>query len=403
MMHSLHTEEEFRRGWGPPWAPTGPLFLLPLVVAVIQVGGTYLAGKRQPEHLELDALGFILLAAGPAALALRRRYPEAVLGFVLTTTLAYFLIDYPRGPIFFALIIAFFSATMAGRRWAAIGAVVAGYVGFLWLGYLFGMSGPPRTEAALGLGAWLLVLITVAEVGRARRERAHEYARTRAEEAKRRASEERLRIAQELHDVLAHNISLINVQAGVALHLMDQQPGQARTALSAIKQASNDALGELRSVLDILRLGDETSPLTPATGLSHLDDLVRKANVTGIQVSARIEGTPRPLPAGTDLAAFRIVQEALTNVTRHAGPARATVLISYEEDLIVKVEDDGRGGPAGTTAGSGNGIAGMRERAVALGGSLEAGPRPGGGFRVVGRLPLRARPAESARDAAEWS
>ena len=287
---------------------------------------------------------------------------------------------------------------MAGRRVAAIVAIVAGYVGFLWGEYLVGTSGPPRLEAALGLGAWLLVLITVAEVGRARRERAHEYARTRAEEAKRRASEERLRIAQELHDVLAHNISLINVQAGVALHLMDQQPGQARTALSAIKQASNDALGELRSVLDILRQGNETSPLTPATGLSHLDDLVRKAKATGIEVSAHIEGDPRSLPAGTDLAAFRIVQEALTNVARHAGPSRATVVISYGANLVVEVEDDGRGVPGGTTAGSGNGIAGMRERAVALGGSLEAGPKPDGGFRVVARLPL---PAD--RDGAEWS
>ena len=391
----MQAEEGLRRGWGPRRAPAGPFFLLPLVVGLIQVGGTYFASKRQPEHLKLDALGFMLLAAGPAALALRKRYPASVLGFVLATTLAFFLLDYPRGPIFFALIIAVFAAVMAGRRVAAIGSIVAGYVGFLWGEYLVGTSGPPRLEAALGLGAWLLVLITVAEVGRARRERAHEYQRTRAEEAKRRASEERLRIAQELHDVLAHNISLINVQAGVALHLMDQQPGQARTALSAIKQASNDALGELRSVLDILRQGDEAGPLAPATGLSHLDDLVRKANATGIDVSARIEGDSRALAAGTDLAAFRIVQEALTNVTRHAGHARATVLISYGEELVVEVEDDGRGGSAtATTTGSGNGIAGMRERAAALGGSLEAGPKPEGGFRVVARLPLPAQTAE---------
>jgi signal transduction histidine kinase len=394
-MRPMQAEEGLRRGWGPRWAPTsGPSFLLPLIVAVVQVGITYLAAHRQPEQPELDAWGFILLAAGPGALVFRRRYPATVLGFVLATTLAYSLLDYPRGPIFFALIIAVFAAVMAGRRVAAIGAIVAGYVGFLWGEYLVGTSGPPRLEAALGLGAWLLVLITVAEVGRARRERAHEYARTRAEEAKRRASEERLRIAQELHDVLAHNISLINVQAGVALHLMDQQPGQARTALSAIKQASNDALGELRSVLDILRQGDETSPLTPATGLSHLNDLVRKANATGIEVGAHIEGDPRSLPAGTDLAAFRIVQEALTNVARHAGPSRATVVISYGANLVVEVEDDGRGVPGGTTAGSRNGIAGMRERAVALGGSLEAGPKPGGGFRVVARLPLPVQTAE---------
>ena len=160
-------------------------------------------------------------------------------------------------------------------------------------------------------------------------------------------------------------------------------------------------MGELRSVLDILRQGDETSPLSPPTGLSHLDDLVSKANAAGIEVSAHIEGDSRTLPAGTDLVAFRIVQEALTNVARHAGPSRATVVISYGANLVVQVEDDGRGVPGGTTAGSGNGIAGMRERAVALGGSLEAGPKPGGGFRVVARLPLPAVPAN--RDGAEWS
>jgi signal transduction histidine kinase len=199
-----------------------------------------------------------------------------------------------------------------------------------------------------------------------------------------------MRIARELHDVLAHNISLINVQAGVALHLMDEQPGQSRSALAAIKQASNDALGELRSVLDVLRQGDEAPPRTPASGLAHLERLVAGAEATGLQVRTRVDGTPRPLPAGTDLAAYRIVQEALTNVTRHAGPASATVLIAYgENDLTVQVDDDGRG-PVAAGNGSGNGIRGMRERVAALGGELAAGPRPGGGFRVKARLPLEA-------------
>jgi signal transduction histidine kinase len=188
--------------------------------------------------------------------------------------------------------------------------------------------------------------------------------------------------------VLAHNISLINVQAGVALHLMDEQPGQARSALEAIKQASNDALGELRSVLDVLRQGDEQPPRAPASGLASLDRLVAGAEATGLEVSTRVEGTPRPLPAGTDLAAFRIVQESLTNVTRHAGPASATVLVRYgNDDLTVQVDDDGRG-PAAADGAGGNGIRGMRERAAALGGELSAGSRPGGGFRVRARLPL---------------
>jgi signal transduction histidine kinase len=223
--------------------------------------------------------------------------------------------------------------------------------------------------------------------------------RTRAEEDRRRAGEERMRIARELHDVLAHNISLINVQAGVALHLMDEQPSQPRSALIAIKQASNDALRELRSVLDILRQGDAQPPRASASGLAHLNSLIAGASATGLEVRTRVEGTPRPLPAGVDLAAFRIVQEALTNVTRHAGPATATVLVAYGDDeLTVQVDDDRKG--VGSAFGrqptdsdqqtrwSGNGIRGMRERAAALGGELAAGPRPGGGFRVRARLPL---------------
>jgi signal transduction histidine kinase len=212
-----------------------------------------------------------------------------------------------------------------------------------------------------------------------------------------------MRIARELHDVLAHNISLINVQAGVALHLMDEQPGQSRSALAAIKQASNDALGELRSVLDILRQGDEAEPRSPASGLAQLDSLVAGAAATGLEVRTRVEGAPRPLSAGTDLAAFRIVQESLTNVTLHAGPAaNATVRIGYGADeLVVEVTDDGNGGGSASgrqAAGSdrqdrrsvrpGRGLVGMRERVAALGGELTAGPRPGGGFRVLARLPL---------------
>jgi signal transduction histidine kinase len=220
--------------------------------------------------------------------------------------------------------------------------------------------------------------------------------RTRAEEDRRRAGEERMRIARELHDVLAHNISLINVQAGVALHLMDEQPGQSRSALEAIKQASNDALHELRSVLDILRQGGD-APRSPTSGLDSLDGLVANAAAAGLEVRIRVEGTPRALPAGVDLAAFRIVQEALTNVTRHAGPATATVLVAYGDDgLTVQVDDDGKG--VGSAGGrSGNGIRGMRERAAALGGELFTGPRAGGGFRVSAHLPLPKGSGEPRR------
>jgi signal transduction histidine kinase len=379
-------ETQWRRRPGP--LPLGHRFLLPLAVGVIQIIGTNFAGMRQPERMDLDALGILLLAAGPAALVLRRRYPVVVLWFVLATTLGYLLLDYPRGPIFLALIVAFVTAVMSGHRVAAVISLLVGYPSFLWLPYFVGIDQAPTWAQALGLGAWLLVLLTVAEVARGRRERAIESARAHSEEARRRASEERLRIAQELHDVLAHNISLINVQAGVALHLIDERPQQARTALAAIKEASNEALSELRSVLDVLRRGYEEPPRSPTLGLARLDDLVSRTNAAGLSVSKRVDGAPRSVPAEVNLAAFRIVQEALTNVTRHAEGARATVRIGYgESDLTVQIDDDGRGT---TTAppGGGRGIRGMRERATALGGELEAGPRAGGGFRVVARFPL---------------
>jgi signal transduction histidine kinase len=216
-----------------------------------------------------------------------------------------------------------------------------------------------------------------------------EAARMREEEALRRASEERLRIARELHDALGHHLSLISVQSGVALHLNEALPEQARTSLTAIKQASKEALSELRSVLDILRQEGEAAPRFPASTLDRLDDLVAQASKAGLDVRAETEGAARPVPFGIEAAAFRIVQEALTNVTKHAGGATVTVLVAYgDRDLTAQVDDDGRGPTSGGATGSGSGIVGMHERVAALGGELEAGPRPEGGFRVRARLPL---------------
>jgi len=370
---------------------------LALAVGVVQVAGTYLAGRRQADREPFDVLAGLLLVAGPGALVVRRRFPVAVYVAAFTATLAYVSLGYPRGPVFFSLIASFLTVVLAGHRVVAWVGLAVGYVCFLWAEVVFQDADSPGWEALVGLAAWLLVLAAAGEGLRIRRVRTEEAARAQEEEARRRAGEERLRIARELHDVLAHNISLINVQAGVALHLMEEQPEQARTALTAIKAASKDALGELRSVLDVLRMTgpggrswgevDEGAPRTPTAGLEDLDRLVSGATAAGVDVRVVTEGTPRPLPPSVDLAAFRIVQEALTNVTRHAGHATATISLTYgEEGLTVEVDDDGRG-VNGAGPGSGNGIRGMKERASALGGELEAGPKPGGGFRVTASLP----------------
>jgi signal transduction histidine kinase len=340
-----------------------------------------------PHHL--DPLAITLLVLGPLALVFKRAHPRGVLMVVFAVTLIYVSLGYLQGPNYASLAIAFVNAVMAGDRLAARVALVAGWVLFLWLPAALGVTGTPSALAALAIAAWMLVLLAATEGVRDRRERVAEARRTREQEARRRAGEERLRIARELHDVLAHNISMINVQSGVALHLLDEQPEQARTALAAINEASADALREVRSALDVLRGSGEQPPRSPAAGLAAVDELVSRTNAGGVKVSLVIQGERRPLPASVDLAAFRIVQESLTNVVRHSGATEASVQLTYGDgELAVEIDDNGNGGATANTADGGSGIAGMRERAMALGGHFDAGPRAGTGFRVRALLPL---------------
>jgi signal transduction histidine kinase len=354
--------------------------------------GTIGAANDQPERTSLDPLAYALLLVGPVALLARRRYPVAVLVVTLATTLAYFTQSYAYGPVVVSVVIAFFTTVTKGHRLAAWFLAGAGYLILIFLVPLGKAPGTTWIHAA-AVASWLVIVLVVSEIVRVARERAVETVRAREEAARRLAGEERLRIARELHDVLAHNISLINVQAGTALHLMDERPEQARTALTAIRDASKEALRELRSVLGVLRQIDEEPPRSPAPALSDLHALVTRAGSAGLDVHMEVDGMPRELPAEIERAAFRIAQEALTNVTRHAGDARATVRLDYGTDeLTLQVVDDGAGVPDTAAAGTGRGIAGMRERATALGGRLDAGPRPGGGFRVRARLPLDGAP-----------
>jgi signal transduction histidine kinase len=364
-----------------------------IVVAAIQVAGVALAGAHQPDRASLGPVGIALLVTAAAGLVVHRHRPGVAFGVAFVATMAYVATDQPKGPAFLALIVAFFAAYLRGLRIAVLGALVLGYAWSIWLAPVVTGDPLPSIAETVGLAAWLTVLAAAAELIRVRRERTAEAARIRDEETRRQASEERLLIAQELHDVLAHNISLISVQAGVALHLIDERPEQARPALAAIKDASRDALDELRSVLDVLRQG-QAAPRAPTSGIRDLDSLVERTRATGLDVRLEIVGTPRPLPTDVDLAALRIVQEALTNVVRHADAEHATVRVTYDDEQVtVQVEDTGRAPQprvptAAPPAGApGRGLAGMRERAQAVGGSFHAAPRPGRGFRVRATLP----------------
>lgn len=369
---------------------------LAVVAGLVQVGGTALAARHQADVKVLDVPGYLLLASGPAALIVRRRWPVAVLAVAFATTFCYLLLGYPGGPIWVALIVAFGTALVLGHRIAAYVSLLIGYPCFVWLVDLVNGQPFPSAWIAAGIVAWLLLMVAVSELVRNRRafaqasrQRAIEEQRSQHEAARRQATEERLGIARELHDVLGHSLSLINVQAGVALELMDRRPEQARTALSAIKQTSKEALMDVQSVLDSLRRPDEEAPRAPAPSIGNIAELVRRAEAAGLSVEVeQAEHLPSP-PANVDGAAYRIVQEALTNVIRHAGAATVSIRICQEDgDLVVAVDDDGHGVPGSPAAGGGNGIRGMRDRAAALGGELTAGPRPGGGFQVRARLPL---------------
>ena len=368
-----------------------------IIVGTIEIMGAHFAGHHQRGSTPLDPFGYALLAVGALALPFRLRWRVPAFVVTITTTVVYAALGFPYGPVFLAALIAIFGAIRTGHRVAVWVGLAAAYAAFLAAGWLFPTIGGytlrrPDLIVSLQVAVWLMVAIAIAEGIRVRtahflevRRTLTEQARARAEQERRQVTEERLRIAQELHDVLGHHLSLINVQAGVGLHLMSDNPDQARAALEAIKQASTEALGEVRAVLAALRPKDERAPRAPAPSLANLATLIDPAHTA-------IIGSARPLPPEVERSAYRIVQESLTNVRRHAGAnASATVTIVYEAArLAVRIADDGRGGSAGLDAQSaeGTGIAGMRTRAEALGGTLTAGPGPSGGFVVSATLPI---------------
>jgi signal transduction histidine kinase len=345
------------------------------------------------------ALGYALALVHTLPLAARRRFPGVVLALGVASGLAVAALGLSPIVLGVAILVAVYSVAAYGTRWVSLAGLAAAELGSVAVQLTPGrFQAPTVVSNALVIGAaWLLgYFVGVRRAYTARlEERTAELEQAREELARRAVTKERLRLARELHDVVAHAMSVIAVQSGVGAHVASTQPEEAAKALSAIEATSRAALEELRRLLGVLRQDSEPQgDLTPVPGLADLDSLLAEVSKAGLGVRLRVEGTPSQLPAGVDLSAYRIVQEALTNVVKHAGPARAQVTVGYrDQEVTLEVTDDGRGVGAlagDGRAGVGHGLIGMRERVAAFDGDLDAGPRPGGGFRVAARLPLAA-------------
>ncbi|WP_213815217.1 sensor histidine kinase [Glaciihabitans sp. dw_435] len=342
------------------------------------------------------ALELLLAVAGPLALLAARRFPGPVIAFVsLVAAIDLFVGSQEDGPPYIALAFALVSAVVRGARvWAWV-AVSTAWLASLTLAGVLGVSWQPFRIASTTVG--IIIVFGLAEAIRTRKDRGDEIRRVLAQRRQSEVQAERVRIARELHDVLAHSLSQINVQAGVGLHLMDNHPDKAREALTSIKSTSKSALDEVRSVLGVLRAEGGVSadaPLVPEPDLSRLPGLA--ASVTSQGITVTVTGAPADVPQATQLAVYRIVQESLTNVARHAKARNATVTLGESADAFtVEVTDDGVGVPAQPSPDSGGrGLLGMHERAELLGGTLDAGPLDTGGFRVLARIP---KPAKETR------
>jgi signal transduction histidine kinase len=404
----------WRRWWRSPVRDV----VLVGVLTVILVYGTYGEGypKQQADLVQFHGhpvphptAALALVAVACLALAWRRRYPVTVLAVSVTAVTIYTLLGYVNGAALLAPVIALYAVATQLSAWRAIA------LGLVTVGVLMAATAARNPFGQISGGGYYLIpgmgaAVVFGGIAVANRRAYVASIRDRAEQdARRQVDEERLRIARELHDVVAHTMATINVQAGVAAHVLPTKPEAAAEALQSIKTASKEGLRELRAILNVLRQADDADPVQPAPGLAALDALIEGARRAGLPVTFTMTGEPFPLPAAVDLAAYRIVQESLTNVIRHAGPAAAAVSLSYHPDEIdIDVTDTGHGlqarpgspvaGTAADTAGgpAGHGQAGMRERAASVGGTVQVGPRPGGGYQVTARLPVHGALASAS-------
>lgn len=365
-----------------------------LLAVLLFLGATISAASPGPDARVPDTTFYLLLAVGAAPYALRRRAPLPVLVLATVPVLAMIALGYSSAVIGSGLFLAAYTvAAWSGPR---VTAIAAGYVVVL-LAAVAALAprsmqfGELATNAALFVGAFALG--RAASDHRQNLELIQEHAalaeQARIEKARHAVADERLRIAQELHDVLAHSLGVIALQAGVGAHIIDAEPAEAKASLLSVAATSRSALTEVRRILGALRGQDDPATYHPPPGLDALVALAAELTAAGLPVQVHVDGTRNGIPAALDLTAYRLVQESLTNVLKHAGPARAEVTVRYESGaLLLEVVDDGQGPPATSgTAVPGHGQLGMSERVSVWGGSLTTGKRPGGGYRVAARLP----------------
>jgi signal transduction histidine kinase len=385
------------------------------LVAVDVAAAVLLAGALTKFHLSRSAYPsldvpsvavVVMVGASAAGIALRRLRPLTSLAVALAGESALIALGLAADPMITVAVVLYTVAQVKGRRMAA-GALVTVGLTLVVLVFTAPPTAPPGTAGNDRIGSNIshaaytfTVLLAAWAAGRAvragrayaagLREQAERRAQAALDQARRAVAEERLQVARELHDVVAHSMSVVAVQAGVGRYVIEQDPAEAASALAAIETISRTALREMRQLLGILRDG-EPGEMLAAPGLDDIPDLARRA---GLRVDVAVRGTPRPLPVGMDLAAFRIVQEALTNVVKHSGTDRGRVEVTYSADAVaVEVTDEGAGGAAPDSAGHGprgHGLIGMRERVALYGGEFSAGPRPGRGYRVRAWLPTGA-------------
>jgi signal transduction histidine kinase len=356
---------------------------LAVAIAVLAVGVTAVSDAFSAEDRRVGALAIGLAAVAGLVLAVRRRYPLVTLAVVTVACTTYLLCGYPYGPILFTYFVAVYTVARHLPWSRSVPAAAVALV--VLLTHL--ATNDAAFDGFLGVlpgSAWAIVPFALGLVVRLQREA---VARERAEEVRRHAYDERLRVAQEVHDVVGHELAAIKMQADIALHLLADKPEQAETALVAISRTSTEALDEVRSTLAVVRREDDSR--VPAPSLARLEELRRRMAESGMRIDLTTTGSPRELPVAADLAGYRVVQESLTNVLRHGTGNAATVRISWEVDgVVITIANPSSAAQAGS---GGLGIPGMRRRVTSLGGTFSAGPTADGRFEVRARIPLEGR------------